>query len=196
MRIAATLVLLAGCSTTCRDGTIFLRLQYDQISAQADTVDLLVTVGGKDSPAEVRRPPGRALDTIEVDFAGGYPRGGTVTVSAQAWLSDTPLGAGSGAVLLADGCESLTVEIAGAGGGDAGVVDEAVPIDQAGSLDQASPPMDLSAADLSPLPDLSQICDSDLGPPPACPGECACPRGSLCCKTFGRCQKVIGPACN
>lgn len=194
IRAAAALALIAGCSAPCRDGTVFLTLDYDPAAAAADTVDLIITVNGHATPAEKTRPPGRTVDTIELDFAGAYPRGASLTVSAQASAGGVVIGDGSAAAALTSACATLTVPIAGSiGGGDGAAADQSASADGA-EVDQAVV-QDLSAADLAPPPDLAELCSVDMLPI-GCPASCSCPPGFLCCKKLGVCEKILGPNCN
>jgi hypothetical protein len=126
--IAASLSLGAcgGNVRPCKDATVFLTVDYDAASASADAIALTVTVDGHAMNATRPHAAGAAQDTIEIDFAAGYPAGKSIAVAVAAQKKGAPVGTGSANATLASGCSSLRVAVTagevtdGGGGSDLG----------------------------------------------------------------------------
>jgi hypothetical protein len=103
------MLALSGCTRRCREGTLFLTISYDAASAGADQVTVRVTQDGA-APHEFSIGAARApMDTVEVQFAAGYPRGATVTVDVSATSQGHEVGRGHQTVRLDEGCTALEI---------------------------------------------------------------------------------------
>jgi len=149
---------VGGCGDnvrSCKDGTVFLTITYDATSAGASAIDLTVTVDGKPMSGQRAHSPGATVDTIEIDFAAGYPAGATITVTVGATGSKgDAIGFGRAQATLDGSCQALTVDVTAASP-DAGAPDQSIPADLSIASDQ-SIPADISIApDLTATPDLT-----------------------------------------
>jgi hypothetical protein len=162
LSLALALLVCAGCRTApCKDGTVLLRLDYAAGAVAADDVHITISGVGGGTSDDKPHVPGRAEDTIELDFPGGYPRGSTLTVDVSASAGGMVVGTGVGSTALGGSCEPLTITVAGSGS-DAGVPDLA-EADFSAQPDLAG--ADLAGADLAgPTQDLAT--PPDLTAPP------------------------------
>jgi hypothetical protein len=127
LAVAGLAFALAGCGGTraCRDGTLFVTVDFvaDAVSAQKVSID--VKPEGAPLRTEVfDHAPGATEGTIEVDFPGGYTSGNRVTLVLVGRKNGLPFAATTASVVLASGCSSTTVQLGGTpfdgGNGDAG----------------------------------------------------------------------------
>jgi hypothetical protein len=136
VRALAAVLLVGGCVHTrpCADGTLFVDVTLDAVTAAADYLQIGVTV---DSGATMWQPlahqPGGDHGSVEVVFPHGWPGPGhRVTVDVIASLRGAFLGEERATLALDDGCGALAVDVAAAP--DGGV-----------ALDGAVAPPELSA---------------------------------------------------
>jgi hypothetical protein len=105
MRALALIALLAaacGCSKHCRDGTIFLNVDFAALGA-VDRLDVDST--GFSGSAAITT--GATSGTIELDFPpGAYPRGQTLTLTVMAESKGVVIGVATISVALTDACEA------------------------------------------------------------------------------------------
>ena len=127
LAVAGLALAFAGCGGTraCRDGTLFVTVDFvaDAVSAQKVSID--VKPEGAPLRTEVfDHAPGATEGTIEVDFPGGYTSGNRVTLVLVGRKNGLPFAATTASVVLASGCSSTTVQLGGTpfdgGNGDAG----------------------------------------------------------------------------
>jgi hypothetical protein len=108
------LLLLAGCEHVrpCRDLTLLLSVTFGAAVADADQIEIDVSVDGS---APKMNPfahvPGETTGTIEIDFPSGYPEGHSVAITGTATLAGTAHGSGSATVVLPPSCTVLPLEI-------------------------------------------------------------------------------------
>jgi hypothetical protein len=132
---------LVGCSSVrkCVDKTVLVTLTVDAAARAADRFGFDVSIdGGAPVHSDVGYS-GAASGTLQIEFPSGYPSGKLVQVSVQATRGGAPIGAGSGSLRIAHGCELLSVAVA--------------PLNGAGDLaglDAAAPSNDLALADAQP----------------------------------------------
>ena len=119
---ALALVAVGGCHKTraCKAGTVLLSVDWPDTT---DSLIFYVTVNGLAThPQPLPVPTGQQHGTLELDF-GSYPAGESVSVTITAFAGDTNLGTASSTPrVLASGCDTITVSLAG--GGDGGVGDD------------------------------------------------------------------------
>jgi hypothetical protein len=105
MRALALTALLAcglGCSKPCRDGTIFLTVDFAGLGA-VDRLD--VDSSGFHGSEAI--PSGATSGTVELDFpAGAYPRGQTLVLTVMVESQGVVIGAATTSVTLSGGCEA------------------------------------------------------------------------------------------
>jgi hypothetical protein len=102
--LTLTLVLASGsgCSKPCRDGTLFLTVDFGGLGA-IDRLDVDST-GFRGSEAI---SSGATSGTVELDFPPGtYPRGQTLTLIVTAESKGVVVGSATIAVALNDACEA------------------------------------------------------------------------------------------
>jgi hypothetical protein len=180
--IAALGIAVAGCgkTLTCKPGTILVTVHLDSSIADADQLDVTITVGSGASPTTVDKTiphqPGATSGTLEVDFSK-YPSGSTVKISVTALRAGAPVGSASGSVVLDAGCGSIKLSV-GVGSSDGGN-------DLSASVDDLAMP-DLAGADASPTPDLStaDLTQVDLAETPDLFQGTFCDGGGECTSTF------------
>ncbi len=165
MKPNVALLLLAlcaeGCATKpCRDGTVYLTLDYAGVASAADAIRLDVTVGDSHQGYTRPRTPGAAKDALEIDFRA-YPRAATVVIAATATHGGQTIGAGLTQATLAAGCTALTLDVGAATtSGDDAAADLAVDAHDLAGADLTSAPPDLTVVP----PDLAVV-PPDLAPP-------------------------------
>lgn len=116
MRWLCGVLLLCACETTrpCRTLTLLVTVALDEVSVQADRVDVDVTIDGTPSKANnFTHTPGDAQGTIEIDFPSGYPAGHTIDLTVRADAAGTTIGNGSGELVLGDDCSTITIPVHG-----------------------------------------------------------------------------------
>jgi hypothetical protein len=102
---------LSGCGKTraCKAGTLFLTVQANGSAAAATSLNLTISVGSSSKKSSTRFMSG--VDTIEVDFPGGYPTGQKVTITVDAIASGKVVASGIGSLSLPAGCADLTIPL-------------------------------------------------------------------------------------
>ncbi|HUS67430.1 MAG TPA: hypothetical protein VMZ28_22995 [Kofleriaceae bacterium] len=107
-------------------GTLFVTVTFDPTTAQADTVEVDVSVeGGPPKMNVFMRMPGATAGTVQIGFPAGYPAGQHVALFARARTAGALVGAASAELVLASGCTTLALTLpadpgAPGDGGDAG----------------------------------------------------------------------------
>jgi hypothetical protein len=124
LALTALVVCGLGCSKPCRDGTIFLTVEFAGLGA-VDRLDV-DSSGFRGSEAI---PSGATSGTVELDFPpGAYPRGQTLTLTVMVESQGVVIGAATTSVTLNGACvapPALTLAASDLGGtpGDALVPD-------------------------------------------------------------------------
>lgn len=184
---------LAACTKPCKEGTVFVRLTFDNAAAAADAIVLTISSTSKTVDRPLVRTAGRLEDTLAVAFPDGYPRDAIVYVDVVATLGGTVVGGGRGEVLLADACETLTIGISG-DSLDGGTGDGHVSSGDAAACGPCNPPhavgvcldgqctiesCDQHFANCDGK--VATGCESDTRSDPDHCGSCdACPGGNVC----------------
>jgi hypothetical protein len=154
---ALAVATAAGCSRPCKAGTVLLDVGLDGGAETADSLVVIALVDGVESSASGSHVAGVPHGTIEIDFASGYPRGKTLTLTVTALAAGQALASDMTApTMLIDSCASLSVHLHGSAAGDLA----GDPTDLNGATaDLASPSMadmvSSSPADLAPQTDLA-----------------------------------------
>jgi hypothetical protein len=160
----------AGCGQVraCKTGTLLLEVAFDADAAAADTLTIALALDSGTLNAQGAHTPGQTHGTIELDFAGAYPAGKTVTLMLTASVRGAVVGRGSvGPVTLASRCAPLRVGVSAGGtigggedlaGSDGGAAD-----DMAGSVDMGPPCTTQGAIRCNPTNHrYQQLCDETL----------------------------------
>jgi hypothetical protein len=115
MRLLVILGWLAGCAPECAPDTVFLDVTLDSSSAQADVLDVEVTVGGDVRRGRADHPRGATSGSVELRFVGTrYPAGADAEIRVQALLGDgTVIGRGVSRLSLKSGCTHTSVTVFG-----------------------------------------------------------------------------------
>ena len=112
---AASVALgFAGCGSTrtCRDGTLFVTVDFVASGASAEKVTIDVKPEGAPLRTETfDHTPGAAEGTVEVDFPDGYQAGNRVTIVLTARKNGLPFSTITSTVTLASGCSSLSMQL-------------------------------------------------------------------------------------
>lgn len=117
-----TASVTSSCTSTraCKSNTLLVTVALDSASAMADKLAIIVTVGtAAPTMSTLNHTSGQTSGTVEVDFPNGYPKGQRVKVAVTATRAGEPVGSGSADSVLGDGCEAISVSVAG-GAADAG----------------------------------------------------------------------------
>jgi uncharacterized repeat protein (TIGR02543 family) len=136
------MMAVGGCGSSprkCKNGTVFLTIDYVGLAASAGAVDVQVVSPSSptgSAPTSLTRTPGSTHDTVEIDFHTYVP-GQLIMIVATAYASP-----GSALILaqetlalpLADGCTAATITL---GNSDGGV--DLAPVN--GPALQANPPL-------------------------------------------------------
>jgi hypothetical protein len=110
--LALALAGSAGCSHSCRPGSIFADLVFDGPSSAATSLVVQVAVDGKTLTATTARSAGPSSGSLEIDLPGHYAQGKQVLVTVTALdATQTAIGRGSAMPTLADSCSTIRVPI-------------------------------------------------------------------------------------
>ena len=142
----STLAFL-GCvaDRACKDGTVFVTITFEGGAAQADSLDVGLSLdGGSVEHETVSHTRGQVRSTLQVEFARGYPKASAFTVAIVATDSGTEVGRGSVTESLRANCHALSIAVNDASSVD-GMADGAAGDDLAG-VDLAA---DAAVADLA-----------------------------------------------
>jgi hypothetical protein len=124
--LLALALALVSCGDTrlCKSGTLFISVELQGDALGADQLVIDVQPDGEAARhSAFPHAAGTAQGSIEVDFPGGYQAGRHVQIVLTAQKSGAPIGTVTGSVMLATGCSTLDLRIAGSaadgGNGDA-----------------------------------------------------------------------------
>jgi hypothetical protein len=104
-----------GCAKStrqCKSGTAFLTIHFDAASAQADQLQVILSLDGMTQMSSVHRGPG-ATSTVEVDFDKGYPAGKSLDITVVASSGSMEIGRGHLVMPLSPGCSALSLDVMG-----------------------------------------------------------------------------------
>lgn len=125
--LAATLLtaasLTSSCTSTraCKTNTLLVTVSLDGTAAMADKLSIAITVGSAaPTMSTLNHTAGQTSGTVEIDFPNGYPKGQKVNVAVTATKAGAPAGSGSADSVLGDGCEAVSVSVAGGSSGGTG----------------------------------------------------------------------------
>ena len=110
--------LAGGCdkTLTCKENTVFVKMQWTGDAANADSLDVSVSIDGMPSTtSHLDRPASGDFSSIEVDFKT-YPAGKSVSVSVDAKKSGVVIASLSGTTVLRGACGAL--QLSGTAGAD------------------------------------------------------------------------------
>jgi hypothetical protein len=112
---AGLVAVAAGCggTNTCKDGTAFLTIAYDAVSDAADSITITVTVGSTSQSMDETHHAPAPNDTVEIDFASGYPAGQPFNIAVVAKKQGLVIGTGQRAGTLSPGCTGIGVSVGG-----------------------------------------------------------------------------------
>lgn len=108
----ALLSSLAACERPCKQGTVYLRLQFKAEALEADEVELVLSLGGAvPQKSSFSHKPGDREGTIEVQFASGYEEGVQLVVAVNARRGGLLVAAAAAPVVLGSGCSVVSISV-------------------------------------------------------------------------------------
>jgi hypothetical protein len=136
----ALVALLGACRVApCRDGTLYLDIDLLGAAADANELDVAITVDGRTLRDRIAHTPGEAAGGLHVEFEGGYPSGKAAQVRVTAVGAGQPIAFAEEPYTLPAGCGRLALVVDELPDDAAPPADMAMPTDAAGD----------AAADLS-----------------------------------------------
>jgi hypothetical protein len=103
----------AACQPSeCREGTLYLTIDYAGGAEAADQVDVLLSVdSGVQASRSAPHVPGETRGTLEVSFHDGYPAGKPVRLVVVARAGDQAIASGVMTTVAAPGCGAHSVRV-------------------------------------------------------------------------------------